>query len=217
MNVSKALGYWSIAGGVLLMALLLAGCETKPAPAFAEVPGVPTMPAGAPLSGTNIGKDIDVLQVEDALIISFSDLPMPVAPVEDRIKQDGTITLMLNQKFTAAGKTRGDLEKEIRECYVPKYYKYLTVTVRRQDQTRFYYVGGEVKIPGRQVYLGPMTVLKAIQSCGDFTDFAKQRAVELTRADGRKFTINCKKARQDPSLDLEVYPNDKIHVPRTWW
>ena len=218
MNVSKALGSWSGVCGLLLAALFLAGCETKPAGgAFAELPGITTPPAGASLAGTNAGTELDVLQVEDALIVSFSDLPTPVPSIEDRIKQDGTITLMLNQTFTAAGKTRSKLEKEIRDRYVPQYYKYMTVSVRRQEQTRFYFVGGEVKAPGRQVYLGPMTVLKAIQSCGDFTDFAKQRAVELTRSDGRKLKVNCKKAREDPSLDLDVYPGDKIHVPRSIW
>jgi hypothetical protein len=39
----------------------------------------------------------------------------------------------------------------------------------------------------------------------------------LTRFDGRTQTVNCVKALDKPSLDPEVYPGDKIHVPRRIW
>jgi polysaccharide export outer membrane protein len=141
-------------------------------------------------------------------------LPTPTAPFQAKLKDDGTITLLLNQPFTAAGKTRGDLEKEIRERYVPRYFKYMTVTITREVQTLFYYLDGEVKAPNRQIYISRITVLKAIASAGGFTEYAKKKAVKLTRLDGRKITVNCVKALDDPSLDLEVYPGDKIYVPR---
>ena len=131
-----------------------------------------------------------------------------------KIKEDGTITLLQNQTFSAAGKTRGDLEKEIRKCYVPRFFKYMTVIIARETQTLFYYLIGEVRAPARQVYVSRITVLKAIASAGGFTDFANKKDVKLTRLDGRKATINCIKALKDPSLDLEVYPGDTIYVPR---
>ena len=86
--------------------------------------------------------------------------------------------------------------------------------VKRQPQSRFYYVGGEVKIPNRQVYIGSLTVLGAIRSCGDFTDFADKKRVTLTRGDGTQFTINCVKAQKNPKLDLEVFAGDRINVER---
>ena len=127
------------------------------------------------------------------------------------------MTLLLNQTFTFAGKTPGDLEKEIRIGYVPRYFKYMTVTVKRERQTLFYYVDGEVKMPARQTYIERTTVLKAIASAGGFTDFAKKKGVKLSRLDGRKMTINCVKAIDDASLDVEIYPGDKIYVPRKLW
>jgi polysaccharide export outer membrane protein len=130
------------------------------------------------------------------------------------VKEDGTITLLLNQEFTAADKTRGELEKEIRKRYVPDLFKALTVNVEPLNATQFYYVDGEVKMPDRQVYISRMTVLKAIASAKGFTDFAKKTGVVLTRLDGRKITINCIKAQKDPKLDLEVFPGDKVWVPR---
>ena len=123
----------------------------------------------------------------------------------------------MNQTFKADGKTPGDLEKEIRARYVPKYFKYMTVTVKQEESTLWYYVDGEVKAPNRQIYTSRITVLKAIASAGGFTDFANKKKVKLTRVDGRTQIVNCVKALDNPSLDLEVYPGDKIYVPRRLW
>src|SRR2546425_9705721 len=131
---------------------------------------------------------------------------------EEHVKEDGTITLLLNQSFRAAGKRRGDLEKEIHDRYVTNYFQNLTVVIKPQD--RFYFVDGEVRASGRQLYVGRMTTLKAIGSCGDFTDFANRKKVRLIRADGRIEIVNCVQAREDPRKDLEIFPNDHIIVPR---
>jgi polysaccharide export outer membrane protein len=167
---------------------------------------------------TNVAAlEAEVLRVGDSLIITFADLTVPMAPFEDKIKSDGTITLPLNLTFKADGKTRGDLEKEIRARYVPDYFKQMTVTVKQQDSTRWYYVDGEVRLPNRQMYISRITVLKAIATAGGFTDFANKKKVKLTRLDGRTQIVNCPKALDNPSLDPEVYPGDKIHVPRRLW
>ncbi|HWX19184.1 MAG TPA: SLBB domain-containing protein [Candidatus Binatia bacterium] len=230
IKASRFLWRWGAVGGLLLAALFLAGCFLSRGgsdPRFAELPGVtgpenapatttpvvnnPGAPAGNP--DTTLGAT-EVLQPGEAIIVTFSDTPMPIPAWNDAIKADGTITLMLNMTFTAAGKTRRQLEEEIRSRYVPAYYQTMTPSVIRQQSTRFYYVLGDVKAPGRQVYIDRMTVLKAISSCGDFTDFAKKTKVRLTRGDGRIFIINCKKALKHPELDLEVFPGDKVYVPR---
>jgi len=59
-----------------------------------------------------------------------------------------------------------------------------------------------------------MTVLRAITSAGGFTDFAQRKKIQLRRATGQKFMINWYKASQDPKLDLPVFPNDLITVPK---
>ena len=94
----------------------------------------------------------------------------------------------------------------------PGYFKFLTVTVVPKDQ--FYFVGGEVRSPNRFQYVGTTTVTRAIQSAGDFTDFARKTKVELIRVDGRIETVDCVKAWKNPSLDLQVFPGDTIKVPR---
>ncbi len=57
-------------------------------------------------------------------------------------------------------------------------------------------------------------VTQAIQSAGDFTDFADQREVRVIRANGRVEIVDCKAALEDPSKDLPVYPGDNIVVER---
>jgi polysaccharide export outer membrane protein len=112
----------------------------------------------------------------------------------------------------AAGKTVGKLQEELQALYVPDYYKSLSVVITTEE--RFVYVGGEVKNPGPHQYLPGMTVLKAIQSAGDFTEYGNRRNVTLTRASGRQETVNCSKAINDPKYDKLVYPDDRIHVKK---
>jgi len=208
MNYCKLFGRWSLVLGFLLAAFFISGCNTTS----------DSLPKSAGGAETAVPLDTDsteTIHIGDFLIIVFSDLPTLVPNFEVRVNEEGTITLIENQKFVAAGKTRGELEKEIRERYVPKYYVRMTVTIKPQE--RLYYVRGEVRQPGPKAYMGPITVLNAIASAGDFTDFANKKRVTLTHLNGKKQAINCSKAIKNPQLDLRVYPGDTIHVPRTIW
>ena len=241
-SVGRELQCWAVICGLVLGGLCAGGCRTQPSEQqFAELPsgitlaagvspaavGVTPAPAPAPVPAaspvavpalTNAGSfEPEKFRVGDSLTVTFADTPTPILPFEERIKEDGTITLTLNQVFKAEGKTRGDLEKEIRARYVPDYFKQMTVTVKPEVSTRWYYVAGEVKMPNRQIYNSRITVLKAIASAGGFTDFANKKKVKLTRVDGRTQTVNCPKALENPALDPEVYPGDTIYVPRRLW
>jgi protein involved in polysaccharide export with SLBB domain len=155
----------------------------------------------------------DLLSKGELLTIIFSDTPPPaLPPFEERIKDDGTITLIYNKTFVAAGKMRGQLEREIRTNYVPAYFKELTVTIK--PQARFYSVYGYVNRPNEIEYKGRTTVLQAIAAAGGFNDFAQPKKVRLTRSDGQNQIVDCKKALDHPELDLPVYPGDKVYVPK---
>src|SRR5262249_2856543 len=108
-------------------------------------PARPTLPTGPILNSGGF----HLITVGDSLRVTFADVTAPLQPVEQTVKEDGTITLIHNQTFVAAGKRRGVLEKEIHDRYVPDYYKYLTANVFILG--RFYYVNGEVKSPNRYV------------------------------------------------------------------
>ena len=196
---------------------LAAVAPAAAAPATVPVPTPGSKPAAVPAVTSSAGPEPEVLRVGDSLTIILTDTPTPIPVFEEKIKEDGTITLTLNQTFKADGMTRGELEKVIRKRYVPDYYKEMTVTVKQQESTRWYYINGEVRAPNRQIYNSRITVLKAIASASGFTDFANKTKVRLTRVDGRTQIINCRKALTNPALDPEVYPGDTIHVPRRLW
>jgi len=207
-------------GALIVCALLVAGCASTGQDGkvrFSEPPA-DLFPTNAVVSADGGGLTVieqkgDRLRVGDRVTVKFSGTPdQNLQTHEQVIKDDGTITLPYIGEVKAVGKTLGELQKEVHDRYVPDYYKRLTVNILGEQ--RVYYVGGQVRSPGRQMYIDATTVTKAIQSAGDFTDFAAKRRVELTRADGKKFIINCEKAAKDPSLDLPVYPGDKIHVPQ---
>jgi polysaccharide biosynthesis/export protein len=211
INWSKALRQrgGSLLCGLGILGMLLSGCNSTKQPKFVELQGVTTVPAAS-----SPAENTDVLQPGQPVLITITDLPMLVPPVNDQIKTDGTITLLQNKTFTAAGKTRRQLEQEVHDFYVPNFYKQMTVTIQAQQATRFYYVDGEVKQPARQVYMGPTTVLKAIASAQGLTDFANRRSIKLIHSDGRIQVVNYNKAISHPELDLPVYPDDKVIVPR---
>jgi len=190
-----------------------------PVLATATVPVVSPVASQAtvPTATKGIGMEPNAFRVGDSLTIVYADLPVPTQPFDGKIKEDGTITLLQNQTFKAAGKTPGELETEIRDRYVPDYYRNMTVTVKQVESTQWYYVYGEVRSPSRQIYNNRITVLKAIASAGGFTDFANKKKVKLIRVDGRTQIVNCVKALDNPTMDLEVYPGDTIHVPRRLW
>jgi len=152
--------------------------------------------------------------VGDSVSVTFLDLPNPIQPVQTTITEDGRVTsLPFGVTVQAAGKTPSQVQDAIHDALVPKYFVRLTAAVKTAEN-RFYFVGGEVKIPNRQVYQGDMTVLRAIDTAGGFTDFASRKNIELRRANGGKFTINYYKAQENPKLDLPVYVNDKITVQK---
>jgi protein involved in polysaccharide export with SLBB domain len=218
INVRRLAGQF-IAVLALCMLGLGTGCQTKSAGAGSPDPSQTKLATVAPVDtnatdSKSSTERLDLLHVGDVITIEFTDMPNAMLPREERIKEDGTVTLLEGKTFAAARKTRGQLEREIHDFYVPRYYLKMTVSIRQKEQTQFYYVRGEVRQPNRQIYISRIRLLQAIASAGDFTDFARKKAVLLTRGDGRKLVINCVKARRDESLNVEILPGDIIDVPR---
>ena len=219
--------FWKLTGlgfvfcGIVFAGAMFSGCSsTSGEPVFSDNPH--SSAASSPASpATSPEANAARFRVGETVIVTFSGGgpsstgtgdPQIMPPHQEPIKEDGTITLDWIGPVQAAGKTPGELQNEIHDLYVPKYFVRLTVTVSSQE--RVFYVGGEVIHPGVFQYYGETTVTKAIQTAGDFTDFANRSNVSLIRANGQRIEVNCKKALEDPSLDPPVYPGDQIHVKR---
>ncbi len=198
----------------LAAVIALAGCQAvnpyQPIPE-SNSPGTDTgmEPPGTPAGPMDTASY--TLRVGDELTVNFFDISPPISPITDQIKEDGTITLIYNEKFDAVGKTIGELQTIVHDRYVPAYVKYMTVNI--VPANRLYTVAGEVRSPGHFPYPGHMTVLDAIATAGGFTDYANKKKVQVTRADKRQFQVNAVKAIDDPDLNVEIFPGDRINVP----
>ena len=166
--------------------------------------------------GAAAADSTDILRVGEKIQVILADIPGGPIPADAAISEDGKITLHLDQTFVAAGKTRSKLEVEIRARYVPSFYTKMTVTVKQDDQ-RFVYVGGFVKLPNRYPYTPGLTVLKAISAAGDFSEFGDKTKVTITRTGDVKELMDCKAAIDNPSLDRALFPGDRIYVPRRFF
>lgn len=213
------LNYCLNLAALVVTALLSSGCFSDPNP---QTRYFPEENNARPTAGTTnvttpavaLGADeVSKLVVGDLIVVSFSDVPPPgLLEIRTRIPADGMITLHYNVRVKALGKTIDELQRDIRNAYVPSLYVNLTAVVKTDE--RVYFVGGEVRIPNRQVYQASMTVLRAIDTAGGFTDFANKKKIELRRANGEVFVIDWFKASKNPRLDLQVLPNDHITVGR---
>lgn len=218
--------------GVCGVGLALAGCKSSSGqePVFSDAPPVAgdVTPVAAPTTippSASAASESPVLKAMvasgsrfrtgDLVTITFSGTETVMPVHEERIKDDGTVTLHLVGSILAQGKTPGELQKEIHDAYVPRFYTRLVVTVKPLEQV--YYVGGEVRQPGRQSWMGEIRVTQAVQSAGYFTDFADKKRVLLVRADGSQTVVNCLKAMNNSKLDPIVMPGDTITVKRRWW
>lgn len=188
---------------VWVILLLVAGCGTTD-PRFEDVSGDAKTIRGA----------LEKFHDGDLVVVSFAGPGLDKKPHEERIKDDHTITPPDVGPVVAAGKTAGELQKELQEKY-DLIYKNFTVTVKAGD--RYYSVDGEIRQPGPKPYLGDTDVVRAIAAGGGFTEFAKKSKILVTRKNGKKFTVDYEKAIQDSSENLPVYPDDQIYVPRRFF
>ncbi len=204
---AKAIMTWS---SLLITAVFLTGCVSNGSGSLQSTPSqVVKDPSRA--SVINEVPSSDLLEPGNPITISFSGLSTVPLPFTCRIREDGTITPpYLDKQIKAAGKTIGALEQELEKAYVPKIYRTINVTIRTAE--RFYFVGGEVRQPSRQPYIGRITVSQAIQSVGDFTDFADKRKVRIFRSNNKVQIVDCKAALEDPTKDVLIYPGDRIVV-----
>jgi protein involved in polysaccharide export with SLBB domain len=188
---------WISSFGLLVLAAVWVGCKTPP------------------LLPPHVCTD-DVILLGDTLTISLLNIPDPPSEGQHVVRADGTVNIFRLGPVPAAGKKFSEFERETKDAYIEKkLYTQITVVVKPGD--RFYTVAGEVNTHGvRLVYQGSTTVLRAIASAGDFTEFANRTEVAITRADGKREIVDCKHARTHPEYDRTICPGDYIFVPRSF-
>jgi protein involved in polysaccharide export with SLBB domain len=206
MTVMTMFSRMVFAGGLLAAALLINGCGTTGNDGPSGNASWPTKDNPGP-------EPVAHLVVGDTVTVTLSGGPTgdDQPPHVEPIKEDGTISMPDIGQVQAAGKTPGELQNGIHDMYVPKYYTHVTVAVSASN--RIYYVGGEVKQPDREEYYGETTVMQAIASAGDFTDFANRHNIWLIRG-GRHLKVDADDIFKNPGKDPLVYPGDRIEGKR---
>jgi polysaccharide biosynthesis/export protein VpsN len=133
-------------------------------------------------------------------------------PTDLSIDEDGNVSLPLVGPIKAAGLTPNELSQHIQANYVPRFYVRCSVTVLVAQ--RFFYVGGEVRNPGRFPWSEDTSLMKAINTASGFTDYANRQKVQLVH--GEKLNVyNCQDLQRNPAKDPSIRPGDTITVPRS--
>jgi len=170
-------------------------------------------------AGSSFGQNTEnVLRAGDSLVVKLSGVPIEesnlVSSTYD-ISDKGTINLPYIQEVRAAGLRPSALQKNIEYAYKSAdIYTHPTVqvTTNREAGTQVVYVSGEVKAPGAIPMRAGMSVHDAITTASGPTDFAKMKAVKLTRGASTR-ELDLRRA-DNPDAGLPVQPGDKIHVPQ---
>jgi polysaccharide export outer membrane protein len=153
------------------------------------------------------------LRIGDQLQVRLETTSAQPPQVYDLLIDDeGKIGLPLISRLDADGLTTSELATKIQAAYVPRFYVRCNVNVL--VASRFFYVGGEVRSSGRYPWTTDVTLLKAINTAGGFTDFASRGKVELTRGKAKR-TFDIEQLRRNPAKDVVIQPGDTIYVPRS--
>lgn len=160
------------------------------------------------------------LKAGDRITISVGAIPdneVPqikgVYPVSD----NGTINLLHIGEVRAVGLKPSALQRAIEQAYISKeIYTRPNVlvsidSVGGQDSRQVMVTG--VNKPGAVPYKQNMSLSQAIMTAGGPTPFGSMRKVKLVRA-GRAPTVhNLSSGTGNPSIDVQVQPDDQIIVP----
>ena len=213
-NMMLRFGQNGMCALVLLMAVLWGGCQTGTGQSTPQAATAAPVAPAVGATGTNGGFSIDRIAVGDVIRVMY-EASVPIAPTEIQVPETGLVTIHMGEQVQVAGKMAADVSKDIRDLFTVKKQMYKRLSVNVQVLGRTVSVGGEVRATGSFPFEGGMTVLKAINRAGGFTEYANRREVRITRINGQQITVDCKAAMKKPELDLPLYPGDRIEVVRS--
>ena len=141
------------------------------------------------------------------------------------VRPDGRLSLQLIHEVEAANLTASQLKRLLSERYKGQLKNpEIAVIVRSVVDEPSVYVDGQVKSPGVIKIVGTLNVLEAIALAHGFQpDTAKKDEVIVIRRDqnGHAFIIKLDMAAvlsgEDLSQNIQLFPDDLVQVPRSFW
>lgn len=104
---------------------------------------------------------------------------------EYKVADDGTIAMPLIGAINLKNKKLRDAENIIELAYKDGYLKDPSVSIEVQE-SRPFFILGEVRRPGSYNYIANMNILQAVAISGGFTYRANRRSVDILRGDTKK-------------------------------
>jgi polysaccharide biosynthesis/export protein len=196
---------WSFTAALSLsLAVILGGCATPPPPTPTTkiVPGVQTLNSG------------DTIKIDFPGAANLN--------TTQQIRRDGMVNLFMIGETKVAGKTPGEVEKDLVGAYASQLVsKEIKVTVVSSVFSVF--VTGAVMKPGKVTSERELTAFDAIMEAGGFDEAkANKKKVRIVRQDGGKienFEIDFKKVLEGHGGEpFYLKAHDTVYVPeRTIW
>ena len=201
----------------LLAAVCLCGCASGSGPKNISAAQASHSSQNAP---AEMSASTLVLRQGDTLEIRIGGVPADeITQVGGTyvIDTEGFVNMPHIGRIKAAGLSQDQLQSVIEGTYRKmEIYTNPSITVNVPMQARFVNVGGEVRMPQRVAYTSDLTVMSALSAAGGLTEYASQSRVHLTRGNEVE-TVDIRKVRKDPSLDINLQPGDSIEVMRSFF
>jgi polysaccharide biosynthesis/export protein len=196
---------------VIIVAGMLAGCETPTSPPT-NVPQAQAAKMG--VLATNAPETM-TLREGDVLKISFPG--SPTLDTTQTIRRDGRITMPLIGDVDAAEMTPSALEQKLVDLYAPQLSS-KQVSVEVVSSSFPVYVTGMVLHPGKVLTDHPLTALEAVMEAGGF-DYtrANLKNVVVIRREGnlmKNYRLNLKAELDGKQTEpFHLKPDDIVYVP----
>ena len=197
--------------------------QAVPQPVRPEpVPDVPEADSGA-MAPAGSASEISVandgvaylLKPGDVVQIFLRGIPMPEA-IESVIDERGMISMPFVDEVLAAGQSASELGRAIRKTYMDAgIYRNISVSV--VVPTRYYFIQGEIRAPGRFQMVAAVRVSQAIAAAGGYTEYASGQVVVKRGGKIVKTIRNARRLERTPEDDILLEPDDIIEVKRSLW
>ncbi len=185
----------------LIALILLAGCASKPIFNEEAVKGADQQPLDSDLRRLQPG---DLIGMH--VLVGTNEMSL-----EGTLDKQGWVDLPPVGRFHLTGMSELEVEGTLRDACRAKGILPLG---RPREKTRFYEVLGQVKGPGRQAYIGRITLTRAVESAGGLTAAAKLSKVLIRRSDGSIEQCDYRRIVNSQAADPEVRPGDVVEVKR---
>lgn len=181
---------------------LLSGCSTTASSTYKTHQD----DAGAAVRASSLGVG-DVIQIR---VYLHDDLggEFVIAP-------EGTITFPLAGEVHIEGMDVAQVATALRERLADGYIRepQVMVTLKTLNSKKVY-VLGQVKTPGRFVFVEDMTIVEAVTIAGGFAELAERNYTIVTRG-SRRIPIPVEKIMQGLAANFPLQPGDIVYVPRS--